>query len=65
MDGLFCIFEFIKTGAKHNVNIGIVLVQLSGQLLAEILILAVGSCCFFQKMEIFNSACHVIKSSYR
>ena len=32
MDGLFCIFEFIKTGAKHNVNIGIVLVQLSCQL---------------------------------
>ena len=32
MDGLFCIFEFVKTGAKHNVNIGIVLVQFSCQL---------------------------------
>ena len=31
MDGLFCIFKFVKTGAKHNVNIGIVLIQFSCQ----------------------------------
>ena len=32
MDGLFRILEFVKAGAKHNVNIRIVLVQLSCQL---------------------------------
>ena len=32
MDSLFRILEFVKAGAKHNVNIRIVLVQLSCQL---------------------------------
>ena len=32
MNRFFCIFKFVKACTKHNVNIRIVLVQLSGQL---------------------------------
>ena len=32
MDSLFRIFKFVKAGAKHNIDIGIVLVQFSCQL---------------------------------